>query len=76
MTPQQQEVHRRLLKTLPIQLHLCRDDCPTQQKGGRPSNGVIIGNRRFTSLSSAARALKKYPNYIKRMIQQGQARHG
>lgn len=65
------DVHERLLKILPVRVHLIQDECQKLTQG--KTRRVKIGNRIYESLKKASVAQGVSVHYIYRMIDDGRA---
>lgn len=74
MTDEQKRAHDRLTALLPVRSHFSAEDrerrhCLTI------SRAVLVRGKRYLSIRAAARALKKAPRLVRRMIRRGEAKY-
>ena len=81
MTPQQKLAHEKMSLTLPSKIHISYDESE-KKEDRRPcarfatsKKPVVIGGRRYGSISSAARSLGKKRQQIALLILRGDGRY-
>ena len=82
MTPQQQEVHKRLSSSLPSRTHIAYDESEKKQERLKRVRAerkpyrlpVIVNGVRYESMAAAGRALGKPRQTIDWMIFRGEAK--